>query len=340
MGIVQRYCRSGPCDDEDSLTAKSLQEYLTFTLSVFNKDWTNVSALIGDNCATNKAVANSTGVGFIGCASHRFNLAVQDILVQHDDIITIVNDLMKKLRNLVPAAKLRQFTPLAAKTRNDTRWSSTYQMISRYFEIRSMIRQIDLPEVRLLLPTEDEEAELSDLFKKLQQLDTVTKSLQSEKMTVSLVRYIFDEVISRFPCTKHRLSTTARIVHNSDFENGIVKILEGRASELTSEEKKQTNCFLIPGGLSEFENISDTDSIFESACKKCKYDYVKNNRAYEDLRYILPTSNHCERLFSRAGYCMNSRRQAILPSNIEAQVFLNCNSSFWGIADLNKIMRP
>ena len=42
---------------------------------------------------------------------------------------------------------------------------------------------------------------------------------------------------------------------------------------------------------------------------------------YMDLKFIIPTSNICERLFSAAGYGLNDRRQAILPANFESQMF-------------------
>lgn len=70
-------------DHEGSLTPKSLEEYLIFTLSVSKSDWDSVTSLIGENCATNKSMANSVGVGFVGCASHRFNLDVQDIMADY-----------------------------------------------------------------------------------------------------------------------------------------------------------------------------------------------------------------------------------------------------------------
>lgn len=65
----------------------------------------------------------------------------------------------------------------------------------------------------------------------------------SENLIVSLVRYIFDEVIEGFPCTKPILSVTARIMHNSEFENGTVKIMERKESDLIDEEKAQNRLY-------------------------------------------------------------------------------------------------
>lgn len=39
--------------------------------------------------------------------------------------------------------------------------------------------------------------------------------------------------------------------------------------------------------------------------------------------------------FSKAGYGLKSRRKSIYPPNVESQVFLHINLSFWGIADVH-----
>jgi hypothetical protein len=59
---------------------------------------------------------------------------------------------------------------------------------------------------------------------------------------------------------------------------------------------------------------------------------------YMDLRFIVPTSNMCERLFSEAGYGHNYRRMRSLPSNFEAQLFLRTNKELWDIPDINSLI--
>lgn len=44
-------------DKESKLGACELSKYISFTLSVYGKSWDNVVALVGDNCAVNKALA-------------------------------------------------------------------------------------------------------------------------------------------------------------------------------------------------------------------------------------------------------------------------------------------
>ena len=66
-----------PLLDEASQTAENHKEFLEFVLGIFQKKFTNVICLIGDNCATNLALANLCNKPLIGCAAHRFNLAIQ-----------------------------------------------------------------------------------------------------------------------------------------------------------------------------------------------------------------------------------------------------------------------
>lgn len=50
------------------------------------------------------------GCGFVGCASHRFNLAVQDFNSRLCHHINRVQSLMKNLITLISALHLRQLT--------------------------------------------------------------------------------------------------------------------------------------------------------------------------------------------------------------------------------------
>ena len=60
--------------------------------------------------------------------------------------------------------------------------------------------------------------------------------------------------------------------------------------------------------------------------------------AYADTRFVVPTSNICERLFSQVGHVFSDRRRGLTPANLEAQVFLHTNLELWGHADVNKLV--
>ena len=60
-----------PLLDEERLDAESHSSFLAWLLGIYEKDWSNVGFIVADNCSTNKAIAESNNVPFIGCASHR-----------------------------------------------------------------------------------------------------------------------------------------------------------------------------------------------------------------------------------------------------------------------------
>lgn len=59
------------------------------------------------------------------------------------------------------------------------------------------------------------------------------------------------------------------------------------------------------------------------------------DKKYMDPHFLVPTSNICERLFSKAGFCLSDRRSKILPSNFESQIFLHVNKEHWSMNDVN-----
>ena len=61
---------------------------------------------------------------------------------------------------------------------------------------------------------------------------------------------------------------------------------------------------------------------------------MSSGNNFLDTRFILPTSNICERLFSKAGFALSDRRKSIHPAALEEQMFLHINSSLWNIDDV------
>lgn len=146
-----------PFDDERSLGCEQHMHLFKFFLSVFKKDIGNVAALFGDNVSVNKSVATNLGLRFVGCAIHRFNLAVKDVISKNGDLVPLIHSMMSKIRNIIPAAKLRESTPVKAIIKNVTRWSSTNAMVRRYKEIRDFIPKLGMEELSVLMQTNDQE---------------------------------------------------------------------------------------------------------------------------------------------------------------------------------------
>jgi len=66
-----------PTLNEDDMGADAHIELLESTLEMYALDRTMVICIICDNCNTNGCIARLWDIPMVGCASHRFNLAVK-----------------------------------------------------------------------------------------------------------------------------------------------------------------------------------------------------------------------------------------------------------------------
>lgn len=328
-----------PMGEEDSHTADEHYSFLKFVLSVYGKTIENVVALVGDNENTNRAFGRRVGPTFVGCHSHRFNLAVRDVLADHKALIGKVHDLMRRISFQIPSAKLRRLTPLKPKMGNETRWSSTYEMLERYIRLKSYIPQIGVDEVEELMLSEDEDDDLLRLLRQLKDLDSVTKALQDARHGLYDARLLFEGVMDKHPSTRSRLGTRSNLVDNPIFENAVAKVQAANEAALTSSERKSIAHLLRDEQSRPQEDTgSEGFSFAERLLKRRRLNESQQKSRYLDLRFILATSNLCERLFSLAGHAIGSRRKGSLPSNIESQLFLNVNSGYWGISEVHEML--
>jgi hypothetical protein len=79
-----------PLLDESAFSAQNHRDLILFVLSIFRKSVENLICIIGDNCNVNKALADLLEIPLVGCAAHRFNLAIQKYLVNYSEIINKV----------------------------------------------------------------------------------------------------------------------------------------------------------------------------------------------------------------------------------------------------------
>jgi hypothetical protein len=91
-----------PLLDETEYTAQRHAELIEYVLRVFQKSTANLICIVGDNCNVNKALADILGVPLIGCAAHRFNLAVQEYLTKYDALLNKVAACMRDLCIMFP----------------------------------------------------------------------------------------------------------------------------------------------------------------------------------------------------------------------------------------------
>lgn len=291
-------------------------EFIDGTLNLYGKTLNSLLFIVGDNCKTNKKIADLCNVPFVGCASHRLNLAVKQFCASFETTLGKINQLMSKLQGIKQAAKLRRFTDLTPVKRNVTRWTSTYSMIKRYFELLAFIdcRDSDLVP---FIPTRREEDELRQKLEALEDFHSVCLSIQSSSLNLLQVRRLFDALILKYPQTSFYLSPTARIIKHQSFESGIVKLLSGQDT-LTVVEQALLSKFKTSASSSD-----ETVSFAESVLKKPMLS------TYQDLKYIPPTSNHVERFFSSAKLVVTDLRKSMYPKTLEMLLFLKYNSYLW-----------
>eukprot|EP00644_Phytophthora_capsici_P002948 jgi/Phyca11/103032/e_gw1.7.895.1 len=188
-------------------------------LDVYNKTLDMVAFIVGDNCSTNQSIATKLGVPLVGCASHRFNLAVNKYLADYEPLLAQVNTLMSKLCQVNNFAELSKVTSLHPIKRNMTRWSSSFEMLQRYIRIRPQIKTVDA--VEELIPTGASHRKLVALLEHMKKFQSVTKKLQTEGIDLADVRLLFDSVVAEYPCMRGHLKADANIVHSPVFESAV-----------------------------------------------------------------------------------------------------------------------
>ncbi|RHY45010.1 hypothetical protein DYB38_011219 [Aphanomyces astaci] len=199
---------------------------------------------------------------------------------------------------------------------NATRWSSVYTMVQRYVDIRTFIELIDddadLDELRLST-REDREVDL--LLAQLENFDTLTLAWQRDTMFLYDVRILFDAVMEDYPQAAHYLSRSANIMSVREIES--VGGLRVAPLEAAVADKHETYA--------------------ERALKRQRR--VPSEGKFLDCRFIVPTSNICERFFSATKRAIGDHRCGLLPKNFESQMFLYANADMWGMDDVQKIMQ-
>ena len=154
-----------------------------------------------------------------------------------EPVIKRIHELMKKLGTLKKSAILRKSLPLRPIIQNDTRWSSTYNMVCRYFELKPFIDTTD-GDLVLLLPSAGKDFETSKLFNSL---TLQTYSLQTESgIDLSDARALFDDLLVSYPGHSYYLGLDhSSISKYQNFEKAIC--LANSGLPLTTEQKNARN---------------------------------------------------------------------------------------------------
>jgi hypothetical protein len=317
-----------PLLDDDRLDAAAHCDFIRATLDVFGKDVADLAFLSADNCATNGAIARMLGVPLVGCYSHKFNLAMQQLLAGHEDVLNAVNILMGQLGRLRPAGQLRRLTDLRPVRRNATRWSSAYKMVQRFVQLLPYLDHI--PAVDAYMLTRAQTAQVKGLEEVLSELDSVTRTLQAERLDLADARALFSGLYRMYP-DLHHLSPESELIRYPDFEIGVVKILSNAENELSQAEALAVQGFRKSRLDDEGEERASSSNLATQLLRANRRRIDNAPSLYVDLNFVLPTSNVVERLFSVAKYILTDTRKHMHPSNFEMIIFLRTNSSYWNV---------
>ncbi|POM78888.1 Hypothetical protein PHPALM_3534 [Phytophthora palmivora] len=252
----------------------------------------------------------------IGCASHRFHFAVQAMLLRHhEEIRTKVHQLMTKLNTIENRHRLREDDALMPYARHGC---------PRYFRVYDKVDGVD-GSIADVIPTVREHLRLKALNEDLENLESISLQLQTEKGDV---RTLFDHVITHYPEMGSTLSTTSSLVKFPDFENGVVKVLVGREQSLSRGERAAVGKLLRPIDPIEHGTV---DGGNENESKRYFADMALHKHTAPirrvGLSWVPPTLNDVELLFSRAG-----SMRGLSPMTLETMLFRQYNRSLWDMS--------
>lgn len=259
---------------------------------------------------------------------------------------------MKKASTLKVAAQLREPTTYHPVRENDTRWSSTFQMIKRFLQIQNHLGGV--VELLALLPNHLEVDYLTRAFESLKKFDSVTVMLQREGMSFVEAREVFDLFLLDHPDFKTYISDDAAIVEDKLFEKAAMKIV--RSLPLSEEEQvvmapfqketsppdAATGVIVVSSDNNDNIDTHNEESYAETLQRKRKRQQIEvvsvKTKEYIDLNVLPGTSVNCERLFSLAKAVLSDTRKRTSPKLFEALVLLKVNRSFWNAYSVGQAM--
>ncbi|KAG3250688.1 hypothetical protein PI124_g4689 [Phytophthora idaei] len=180
------------------------------------------------------------------------------------------------------------------------------------------------------------------LLADLRILQSVSVKLESEDLTLTDVRTLFDSVGQRFRSLKVKLSATASIVHSPTFEAAVVKVINGAVARLTTIERRAVKRFEVSAATTnagskrkqrddEEEKLEEDFASSVLRAKKVGGAEPASSAYVKLLEKLPPTSNRCERLFSQAKLVLTPQRASMLPVNFEMLMFLRANRGYWDV---------
>ena len=158
--------------------------------------------MIVDNASVNRLASTLLEVPMVVCKSHQLNLELQKMLREYNDLETMVDSVhettsnwMNRLRN---RGLLRNQTTLGPVLNNVNRWSSKYEMMKRFHQIRSCLISVTDSE-GVTVPVNRRLKFQNAAITKEEQLNVINQCtilLQKISSTLSDCWYALDEFIN------------------------------------------------------------------------------------------------------------------------------------------------
>ena len=241
--ISDSFTTTSPLIDESHLDAQEHIDFLSYILTLYDKTWNDVVAIIGDFSAPTSQSLTSNNYHLLG-------FQATGSISQYETCEHMKTSIFK---NTLHYDKTSRFVTehLIAKTNfeitADTKWYSINfsfqyaQILSRAPWIPTSV-EFYLTRKLSALPRRKQLNRRT--FWKATSTETCLQSTARWKTPASVVRTLFDAVIDKYPETATRLKSNADIVLNSDFENFIVKVQRDSMRGLSREESLSINCLI------------------------------------------------------------------------------------------------
>ena len=233
------------------------------------------------------------------------------------------------------SAQLRRKTSLRPILKNETRWSSTFEMTQRYFRLKEFIDIYD-EGLRDFIFSVAEEFQLQTVSEKLKDFESVSKHLQKDAANMGEARALFDSLLDVHPDLNRYLGSglgmraTDTIVHSTIFESAVSKVCNGES--LVAEELAEIQSVILP----DLTVVENEGLSFSEKCLRAKRQKI--DKKFNDFSWIPCTSNRVERLFSVVRGIFTDYRKKLSPVNLEAQVFLHVNAGYWDVSTVAAIL--
>jgi hypothetical protein len=327
----------------------------------------SVLFVLSDHASTMQAIAAQLKVPFVGCQSHRLELACKELHKPFENQISHVNTIMMFIKTSIKyTSTLMKLSTLKPKVRQQTRWGSTQSMLERYMRVKEflhpMLNAVATAENRakltkLILEAEDTvfHESLCEIMKSWKPLAKVRDLLQREQMPYAKIGKIFEVLLARFPTCAHQFDNDQyfgctencnyipnqkqSIITNGTsgryFHSAIVKLSLNALSELSSQEQmvmtkfRRMNVELTTDGSDKNadKNEEDWEKELANATRSASAD--SSESLYDNVRWIPSTSNVVERLWSTLRILLGTQRQRLSRKHLQMLASLKENFDLW-----------